>query len=85
MPAARLSAPDLDSGHGLRTLSGDFVTYNPYGYHIGSIRPHDTAIAEAYRPLKVEGLDVAGRRLDISVDVIPQSFACADPRVWRRA
>ncbi|MFE7044458.1 hypothetical protein ACFU9X_35040 [Streptomyces atratus] len=24
--------------------------------------------AEAYRPLKVEGLDVAGERLDISVD-----------------
>ncbi|MEV0494168.1 amylo-alpha-1,6-glucosidase [Streptomyces atratus] len=155
--AARLSAPDLDSGHGLRTLSSDSVAYNPYGYHIGSIWPHDTAIAvhglvragfpeaaaslseglltasaafdarlpelfaghgaatdarpspypascrpqawaaassvmilqsvlglsadvpggtltvapgfvEAYRPLKVEGLDVAGGRLDISVD-----------------
>ncbi|MEV4973263.1 amylo-alpha-1,6-glucosidase [Streptomyces scopuliridis] len=155
--AARLSAPDLDSGHGLRTLSSDSVGYNPYGYHIGSIWPHDTAIAvhgltragfpdaaaglaaglltastgfdarlpelfaghgaatdalpspypascrpqawaaassvvvlqsalglsadvpggtltvapafaEAYRPLKVEGLDVAGGRLDISVD-----------------
>ncbi|MFF1956450.1 glycogen debranching N-terminal domain-containing protein [Streptomyces sp. NPDC058220] len=155
--AARLSAPDLDSGHGLRTLSSDSVGYNPYGYHIGSIWPHDTAIAvhglvragfpeaaaplaaglltasagfdarlpelfaghgsatdewpspypascrpqawaaassvmvlqsvlglsadvpggtitvapafaEAYRPLKVEGLDVAGGRLDIAVD-----------------
>ncbi|MEU9622454.1 glycogen debranching N-terminal domain-containing protein [Streptomyces sp. NPDC088251] len=155
--AARLSAPDLDSGHGLRTLSSDSVAYNPYGYHIGSIWPHDTAIAvhglvragfpeaaaslseglltasaafdarlpelfaghgaatdarpapypascrpqawaaassvmvlqsvlglsadvpggtltvapgfaEAYRPLKVEGLDIAGGRLDISVD-----------------
>lgn len=43
--AARLSAPDLDSGHGLRTLSSDSVAYNPYGYHIGSIWPHDTAIA----------------------------------------
>ncbi|MFF2331654.1 MULTISPECIES: glycogen debranching N-terminal domain-containing protein [unclassified Streptomyces] len=155
--AARLGAPDLDSGHGLRTLSSDSVIYNPYGYHIGSIWPHDTAIAvhglvkagfpeaaaslseglltasaafdarlpelfaghgagtdtvpspypascrpqawaaassvmilqsvlglsadvpggtltvapafaKAYRPLKVEGLDVAGERLDISVD-----------------
>ncbi|MER5686795.1 glycogen debranching N-terminal domain-containing protein [Streptomyces sp. NPDC002205] len=43
--AARLGAPDLDSGHGLRTLSSDSVGYNPYGYHIGSIWPHDTAIA----------------------------------------
>ncbi|MFF0288700.1 glycogen debranching N-terminal domain-containing protein [Streptomyces sp. NPDC005262] len=155
--AARLGAPDLDSGHGLRTLSSDSVAYNPYGYHIGSIWPHDTAIAvhglvragfpetaaslsgglltasagfdgrlpelfaghgaatdvrpspypascrpqawaaassvmilqsmlglsadvpsgtltvapgfaEEYRPLKVEGLDIAGGRLDISVD-----------------
>ncbi|WP_406291826.1 glycogen debranching N-terminal domain-containing protein [Streptomyces sp. NBC_00624] len=155
--AARLGAPDLDSGHGLRTLSSDSVAYNPYGYHIGSIWPHDTAIAvhglvragfpetaaslsaglltasagfdgrlpelfaghgaatdarpspypascrpqawaaassvmilqsmlglsadvpsgtltvapgfaEEYRPLKVEGLDVAGARLDISID-----------------
>lgn len=43
--AARISAPDLDSGHGLRTLSSASVGYNPYGYHIGSIWPHDTAIA----------------------------------------
>jgi glycogen debranching enzyme len=43
--AARLSAPDLDSGHGLRTLSRDAVGFNPYGYHTGSIWPHDTAIA----------------------------------------
>ncbi|MFD5840869.1 amylo-alpha-1,6-glucosidase [Streptomyces chartreusis] len=43
--AARLTGPDLDAGHGLRTLSSDAVGYNPYGYHVGSIWPHDTAIA----------------------------------------
>ncbi|MFJ2018605.1 amylo-alpha-1,6-glucosidase [Streptomyces nodosus] len=43
--AARLSGPDLDAGHGLRTLSSAAVGFNPYGYHIGSIWPHDTAIA----------------------------------------
>ncbi len=43
--AARLTAPDLDAGHGLRTLSSAAVGFNPYGYHIGSIWPHDTAIA----------------------------------------
>ncbi|MFF4476697.1 glycogen debranching N-terminal domain-containing protein [Streptomyces sp. NPDC001520] len=43
--AARLTGPELDSGHGLRTLSSDSVGFNPYGYHIGSIWPHDTAIA----------------------------------------
>lgn len=43
--AARIAGPDLDAGHGLRTLSSDAVGYNPYGYHVGSIWPHDTAIA----------------------------------------
>ncbi|MFI0908455.1 glycogen debranching N-terminal domain-containing protein [Streptomyces sioyaensis] len=43
--AARLTGPDLDAGHGLRTLSSDSVGFNPYGYHTGSIWPHDTAIA----------------------------------------
>jgi glycogen debranching enzyme len=43
--AARLTAPDLDSGHGLRTLSSASGGFNPYGYHTGSIWPHDTAIA----------------------------------------
>ncbi|MFF4754390.1 amylo-alpha-1,6-glucosidase [Streptomyces sp. NPDC002514] len=43
--AARLTGPDLDSGHGLRTLSSAAAGFNPYGYHIGSIWPHDTAIA----------------------------------------
>jgi glycogen debranching enzyme len=51
--AARLTAPDLDSGHGLRTLSRASVGFNPYGYHLGSIWPHDTAIA-------VHGLTRAG-------------------------
>ncbi|MFJ4980102.1 amylo-alpha-1,6-glucosidase [Streptomyces coeruleorubidus] len=51
--AARIAAPDLDAGHGLRTLSSDAAGYNPYGYHVGSIWPHDTAIA-------VHGLVKAG-------------------------
>ncbi|MGC9544858.1 glycogen debranching N-terminal domain-containing protein [Streptomyces sp. UG1] len=51
--AARIAAPDLDAGHGLRTLSSDAVGYNPYGYHVGSIWPHDTAIT-------VHGLVKAG-------------------------
>ncbi|MER6734985.1 amylo-alpha-1,6-glucosidase [Streptomyces puniciscabiei] len=43
--AARLTGRDLDAGHGLRTLSSGSVGFNPYGYHTGSIWPHDTAIA----------------------------------------
>ena len=41
--AARIT--ELDSGFGLRTLSGDHPYFNPVGYHTGSVWPHDTAIA----------------------------------------
>ncbi|NJQ00318.1 amylo-alpha-1,6-glucosidase [Streptomyces zingiberis] len=51
--AARLTSPGLDSGHGLRTLSAGMTGFNPFGYHTGSIWPHDTAIA-------VHGLARAG-------------------------
>lgn len=43
--AARLAGPALNSGFGLRTLSTESTGFNPFGYHIGSIWPHDTAIA----------------------------------------
>ncbi|MFC8080130.1 glycogen debranching N-terminal domain-containing protein [Streptomyces sp. NPDC057307] len=43
--AARLAGPQLNSGFGLRTLSTESTGFNPFGYHIGSIWPHDTAIA----------------------------------------
>jgi glycogen debranching enzyme len=45
--AAYLSAPELDSRFGLRTLGTDSVGFNPLGYHTGSVWPHDTAIAAA--------------------------------------
>jgi glycogen debranching enzyme len=41
---ARLAEPDLDCGYGLRTLSADAAGFNPLGYHIGTVWPHDTAI-----------------------------------------
>lgn len=36
---------ELDSGWGLRTLSGKVKGFNPLSYHAGSVWPHDTAIA----------------------------------------
>ena len=51
--AARLNAPELNSGFGLRTLSSSSIGFNPLGYHTGSVWPHDTAIA-------VHGLAQAG-------------------------
>jgi glycogen debranching enzyme len=43
--AARLVAPELNSGFGLRTMSTDSAGYWPLSYHGGSVWTHDTAIA----------------------------------------
>ena len=41
---ARLMAPDMWSGWGIRTLSADHPCYNPYSYQNGSVWPHDNGI-----------------------------------------
>jgi glycogen debranching enzyme len=41
--AARLLAPDMWSGWGVRTLSTAHVSYNPMSYQLGSVWPHDNA------------------------------------------
>jgi hypothetical protein len=43
--AARLARPDLDCGRGLRTLSDTSGGYAPLRYHLGTVWPHDTAVA----------------------------------------
>ena len=37
----------LWSGWGIRTLSSEMIGYNPIGYHLGTIWPHDNAICAA--------------------------------------
>jgi glycogen debranching enzyme len=44
---ARLLAPDMFSGWGVRTLSSRAVSFNPMSYHNGSIWPHDNSIVAA--------------------------------------
>ncbi|HSM80759.1 MAG TPA: amylo-alpha-1,6-glucosidase [Nodosilinea sp.] len=45
--AERLQAPDMFSGWGIRTLSSSSPAYNPMGYHVGSVWPHDNGIIAA--------------------------------------
>ena len=46
----RLMQPDMWSGWGVRTLSAEHPSYNPYSYHLGSVWPHDNAtIAGGFR------------------------------------
>ena len=42
-----LTSAPMWSGWGIRTLSADTVGYNPLGYHLGTIWPHDNAICAA--------------------------------------
>jgi glycogen debranching enzyme len=41
---ARLMAPDMNSGWGIRTLSSLHPAYNPYSYQNGSVWPHDNSL-----------------------------------------
>ncbi|MHB1712449.1 MAG: amylo-alpha-1,6-glucosidase, partial [Acidimicrobiales bacterium] len=45
--AQRLLAADMWSGWGIRTLSECHPSYNPFSYQLGSVWPHDNAIAVA--------------------------------------
>ncbi len=42
--AERLQAPDMFNGWGIRTLSSISPAYNPMGYHLGSVWPHDNGM-----------------------------------------
>lgn len=51
----QLLGDSLFSGWGIRTLSSSSPAYNPLGYHLGTVWPHDTALA-------AEGMRRYGRR-----------------------
>jgi glycogen debranching enzyme len=42
--AARLTAPDMFSGWGVRTLSSAHPAFNPFGYQVGAVWPHDNSL-----------------------------------------
>jgi glycogen debranching enzyme len=68
--AERLRAPDMFNGWGIRTLSSLSPAYNPMGYHIGSIWPHDNAmIAAGLRSLNLveQALEVAQGIIDMTL------------------
>jgi glycogen debranching enzyme len=45
--AHRLMQEDMFSGYGIRTLSDKEFPYNPIGYHLGTVWPHDNGIIAA--------------------------------------
>lgn len=59
--AERLFQPDMFSGWGIRTLSSQVPGYNPLGYHVGSVWPHDNALI--LHGLRAYGFDEEAQRL----------------------
>ncbi len=59
--AERLLAPDLFSGWGVRTLSTEHPSYNPWGYHLGTVWPVENATFVL--GMKRYGLDEQAERL----------------------
>jgi len=55
--ANHLMSPAMFSGWGIRTLADDSIAYNPLGYHLGTVWPHDNAIIAS--GLKQYGADQA--------------------------
>jgi glycogen debranching enzyme len=68
--SARLNAPDMFNGWGIRTLSNLSPAYNPMGYHIGSVWPHDNsliAVGMRSHSLVKQSLRIAQGLIDMTI------------------
>jgi glycogen debranching enzyme len=73
--ARRLLAPGLNSGWGIRTLSAKQPSYDPLGYHRGTVWPHDNALIA--HGLKLYGLDAEAMQVIDQVSQAGAHFALA--------
>jgi glycogen debranching enzyme len=65
-----LMSPAMFNGWGIRTLSGSELAYNPMGYHLGTVWPHDNSmIANGFRRYGFddEALQVFGGLMDAAM------------------
>ncbi|MGH7928338.1 MAG: amylo-alpha-1,6-glucosidase, partial [Candidatus Binatia bacterium] len=85
--AERIMQDDMFSGWGVRTLATSELRYNPVGYHVGSVWPHDNSmIGTGLRrygfdepALRIfEGLVEAAMHLDHSLPELFSGFSRAD-------
>jgi glycogen debranching enzyme len=77
--AERLRAPDLFSGWGIRTLSNLSPAYNPMGYHIGSVWPHDNSIIalglrSAAKEIPGDSSELVAQALEIATGIIDMTL-----------
>jgi glycogen debranching enzyme len=75
-----LTAPELASGWGLRTLATSMARYDPLSYHNGSVWPHDTAIAIA--GLRRTGFTDAATELSLGLLAACQASGGRPPELF---
>lgn len=75
-----LSAPALDSGWGLRTLSSGASGFSPFGHRSGAVRVHETAVAVA--GLTSAGLEEAAASLVTGVLDAAAAFGLRLPEMY---
>ncbi|MEU4677603.1 glycogen debranching N-terminal domain-containing protein [Micromonospora sp. NPDC023737] len=88
--AAQLMSDEMFSGWGVRTLSTADSGYNPIGYHVGTVWPHDNSIVAA--GLARYGQHEAAHRIigammeasAYSEHRLPEAFSGYDRRFGRR-
>lgn len=88
---ARMMAPDMFNGWGVRTMSSEMARYNPLSYHNGSIWPHDNSLIASGMQrygYRAEALRIASAILEAAEGLpknrLPELFA-GFPRRWERA
>jgi glycogen debranching enzyme len=69
----RLMGDDMFNGWGVRTLSAQERGYNPLGYHLGTVWPHDNAIIAA--GFRRYGFDAAASRVVTAITEAAMYFA----------
>ena len=68
----RLMQPDMFSGWGIRTLSCQAQRYNPVGYHLGTVWPHDNSLIAA--GLRRYGFDEEARQIFSGITIAATHF-----------
>ena len=68
----RLTAPDMWTGWGIRTLSANNPAFNPYNYQTGSVWPHDNAIIAM--GFKYYGFSAEAARIAHDISVAAEYF-----------
>jgi glycogen debranching enzyme len=87
--AGHLMSEDMFSGWGVRTISRQDAGFNPIGYHVGTIWPHDNSIVAmglARYGFREEANRIALAQLEaaaFSDARLPEAFAGFDRRVGR--